>query len=144
MHIKQLAECAGVNIQTIRFYEREGLLPRPQRSAAGYRVYEANDVERVGFIKRNQELGFTLAEIKQLVHLHAVVVTFPKPMRRKPKELNAIIAIGAQRLSAIEGKIKSLREMKRQLMMLVAHLQGTSVEGCPAAMKRGSKHSKSG
>lgn len=142
MHIKQLASCAGVNIQTIRFYEREGLLPKPQRTASGYRVYEERDVERVGFIRRNQELGFTLGEIKQLAHLHAVVVTFPKPMRRKPSELKAIIAIGAQRLSTIEVKIKSLREMKRQLMILLGHLQGASVEGCPAAMKHAGKHSK--
>jgi DNA-binding transcriptional MerR regulator len=143
MHIKQLAGCAGVNIQTIRFYEKEGLLPRPQRSASGYRIYEPNDVERVSFIKRNQELGFTLAEIKQLVQLHAVVASTPKPIRRKPKELQAIIALGGQRLRTIEDKIRSLRVIKRQLMVLLSHLQAKSVMGCPAAMKRGSKPSKS-
>jgi DNA-binding transcriptional MerR regulator len=62
MPIGDLARKAAVNIQTIRFYEREGLLPVPSRNRSGYRRYESGDLERVTFIKRNQELGFTLEE----------------------------------------------------------------------------------
>ena len=143
MYIKELAIQAGVNIQTIRFYERESLLPRPPRSRSGYRLYEERDVERVSFIKRNQELGFTLAEIKQLATLHAAVVSVPKPIRRKPQELKAIIALGSQRLETINGKIKSLKVMKKQLMILLGHLQGAKVMGCPAAIEHAAESSKS-
>ena len=90
MLIGELARKATVNIQTIRFYEREGLLPVPSRNNSGYRRYEAGDLERVTFIKRNQELGFTLEEIKQLLDLHRVVAAMTFPMRHKPGELGAI------------------------------------------------------
>lgn len=61
--IGQLAKQAKVNIETIRYYERRGLLPEPQRRASGYREYSTDDVIRLRFIKRAQELGFTLKEI---------------------------------------------------------------------------------
>jgi hypothetical protein len=87
MHIGELAHKATVNIQTIRFYEREGLLPPPARNDSGYRCYDAGDLDRVTFIKRNQELGFTLEEIKQLLDLHRVVAAMTFPLRHKPTEL---------------------------------------------------------
>src|SRR5215469_612783 len=62
MRTGELARKAGVNLQTIRFYEREGLLPEPARNVSGYRSYQTSDLDRVIFIRRNQELGFTLAE----------------------------------------------------------------------------------
>ncbi len=65
----QVAKAGGVNIQTVRFYEREGLLPPPRRSASGYRQYTEEAVRIVTFVKRAQELGFTLREAKQLVRL---------------------------------------------------------------------------
>jgi len=64
MTIGRLAEQAGVNIDTIRYYERNGLLPAPQRRASGYREYALADIERLRFIRRSKALGFTLAEIK--------------------------------------------------------------------------------
>ena len=64
--IGALAQAAGVNLETIRFYERSGLLPAPQRSAAGYRHYQAMDVRRLRFIRRGRELGFSLEEIRSL------------------------------------------------------------------------------
>jgi len=73
MRIGELAHQAAVNIQTIRFYERRRLLPAPPRNSSGYRSYEKSDLDRVTFIKRNQELGFTLEEIKQILELHRVV-----------------------------------------------------------------------
>ena len=84
MLIGELARRASVNIQTIRFYEREGLLPAPSRNNSGYRRYEASDLERVTFIKRNQELGFTLDEIKQLLDLHRVVAANKFPCATNP------------------------------------------------------------
>ena len=67
--IGQVAARAGVNIQTVRYYERRGLLPDPERSKAGYRLYELDVVRRLRFIKRAQELGFTLEEIQELLNL---------------------------------------------------------------------------
>jgi MerR family transcriptional regulator, copper efflux regulator len=67
--IGRLAKQAGVNIDTIRYYERNGLLPPPLRRASGYREYAAADVARLSFIRRSKELGFTLAEIAELLSL---------------------------------------------------------------------------
>jgi len=107
MHIGELAAKATVNIQTIRFYEREGLLPVPSRNNSGYRCYGPSDLERVTFIKRNQELGFTLGEIMQLLDLHRVVAAMPLPLHRKPSELRGIIALGHERLDVINEKIRA-------------------------------------
>jgi DNA-binding transcriptional MerR regulator len=67
MLIGQVAAAAAVNVQTLRYYERVGLLPRPARRASGYRTYTRDTVQRVRFIKRAQELGFTLGEIADLL-----------------------------------------------------------------------------
>ena len=67
MRIGEVAAEAAVNIQTLRYYERVGLLPRPARQSSGYRAYGANAVRQVRFIKRAQELGFSLAEIGDLL-----------------------------------------------------------------------------
>ena len=62
----RLAKQAGVNLETVRFYERRGLLPRPSRSASGYRLFTADAARRIKFIRRAQELGFSLTEIGEL------------------------------------------------------------------------------
>jgi len=133
MHIGELARKAAVNIQTIRFYERQGLLPAPSRNSSGYRCYETIDLERVTFIKRNQELGFTLVEIGQLLALHSVVATVPLPIRCKPAELREIVAVGRERLGNINQKIRTLNAMKRQLTYLVQQLEKATVATCPVS-----------
>ncbi len=133
MHIGELARKAAVNIQTIRFYERQGLLPAPLRNSSGYRSYATSDLERVTFIKRNQELGFTLVEIKQLVDLHQAVAAMPFPLRSKPSELRGIIAIGRERLDAINQKVQTLHTMRRQLASLLRKLESPTVATCPAS-----------
>lgn len=69
MTIGQLAKAAGVGVETIRFYQREGLLVEPPRPSSGYRRYAAEVVERLRFIQRAKALGFTLAEIRELLEL---------------------------------------------------------------------------
>lgn len=133
MHIGELARTAGVNIQTIRFYERQALLPKPARNSSGYRSYEGKDVERVTFIKRNQELGFTLTEIKQLMQLHGSMATLPKPLRRKPDQVRAIISLGRERLSVIDEKVRLLRAMRRELSAVVEYLENMSGTVCPVS-----------
>jgi len=131
MHIGELARSAQVNIQTIRFYEREGLLPRPARTAAGYRSYEAGDLERVIFIKRNQELGFTLAEIQQLFQLHEAMLRLSRPPRHTSHEVQAIITMGHERLRTINQKIRSLHDIRRKLAWVIGHLEKVGVTTCP-------------
>jgi MerR family transcriptional regulator, copper efflux regulator len=133
MHIGELARAGAVNIQTIRFYEREGLLPVPKRNKSGYRCYDTDDIERVTFIKSNQELGFTLGEIKQLIDLHRVVAAMTFPLRHKPTELLGIIAIGRERLEAINQKARTLHAMKRRLASLVQQLEVATLAACPAS-----------
>jgi DNA-binding transcriptional MerR regulator len=133
MRTGELARKAGVNLQTIRFYEREGLLPEPARTVSGYRSYQTSDLDRVIFIRRNQELGFTLAEIKQLIDLHSVLAsTGPRHFRTRPNELQGIIEIGRERLLAIKEKSRLLNTMRRQLEWLLQRLESTSVTACPA------------
>jgi MerR family copper efflux transcriptional regulator len=131
MHIGELARSAQVNVQTIRFYERQGLLPRPARTAAGYRLYEARDLERVIFIQRNQELGFTLAEIQQLFELHDAMLATSRRTRRNSDEVQAIIAMGRERLQTINRKIQTLHDMRRNLATVVKHLESANVPTCP-------------
>ena len=142
MHIGELARSANVNVQTIRFYERQSLLPRPLRSAAGYRVYDARDLERVLFIKRNQELGFTLAEINELLNIHTTFAKIRRPLRRNTKEVQAIIAMGHHRLKTINQKIRLLHDMRRNLTDVVQHLESASIASCPVAEPRRQSGSK--
>lgn len=133
MHIGELARSAQVNVQTIRFYERQGLLPRPARTAAGYRLYDAQDLERVIFIKRNQELGFTLAEIQPLFEIHERMMGLSRSPRRKSNEIQSILAMGRERLQAINAKIRTLHDMRRNLLAVVNHLESAAVATCPVA-----------
>ncbi len=135
MRIGELARAAGVNIQTIRFYEREGLLRAPARTPSGYRSYGQRDLDRIMFIRRNHDIGFTLAEIQLLLHLHAALEAMPRPLRRKPAEVMEIIALGQQRLDQVKEKIRILRTMKKQLEFLVNHLQDSVPTTCPVSVQ---------
>src|SRR5215210_5769657 len=97
----QLAKRGGINLQSVRFYEQQGLLPRPPRTRAGYRVFPDDAVRRVRFIKRAQELGFTLKQIKELLALRAGSRSTCGEVRRRAE---------AKRLD-IQSKIRDLRRM---------------------------------
>lgn len=92
-------------MQTLRYYERRGLLPEPQRRASGYRAYPAEAARRLRFIKRAQELGFTLREIQQLLRLHDAPDAGCAEVRATARE----------KLADIERKLMSLRAMRRVL-----------------------------
>src|SRR5215212_6625308 len=104
-----LAARAGVNLQSIRFYERMALLPKPPRTASGYRIFTPDSVRRVRFIKRAQELGFTLKEIKELLALRPDPVTSCADVRRRAQ----------QKREDIERKIHDLRKLTKALTRLV-------------------------
>jgi MerR family copper efflux transcriptional regulator len=136
MRIGQLARAAGVSVQTIRFYERRGLLRSPQRTASGYRIYAASDLESLRFIKWCQPMGFTLKELSELLQLHTAVSSRTTAERmRGPKELASIVRIGEQKLASIEEKTRLLRKMQRQLRAMIVKLQSTQPATCPAVRR---------
>jgi len=106
--IGRLAKQAGVNLETVRFYERRGLLPTPPRSASGYRLFPAETARRLKFIRRAQELGFSLAEITELLSLRV--------SRRTTSA--AIRARAEAKIADIEAKMRSLESMKKTLRKL--------------------------
>jgi len=122
LKIGKLAEQSKVNLQTIRYYEREGLLPTPPRLASGYRVFPADSVRRVRFIKRAQELGFSLKEIKDLLSI-----------RVDPRsDCSDVQRLAKAKLADIEQKIRTLQAMKKVLSNLATACpgRGPSTE-CP-------------
>ncbi|MCE3236913.1 MAG: merR1 [Vampirovibrio sp.] len=117
-----LAKRANVNPETLRYYEREGLLPEPERSETGYRLYADEDVKRVRFIKRAQELGFSLKEIKELLALKLDASQSASQVKK----------LAELKIQDIEAKIQSLRAMKSILSELTEACSGKgSVDHCP-------------
>ena len=114
MKIGEVADRGGVNLQTIRYYEREGLLPQPPRLPSGYRVYTEPTVRRVRFIKRAQELGFTLAEIRELLSLRIDHV----------RDRSDVRALAKAKVADIDDKIRTLSAMKEALVRLTGHCRG--------------------
>src|SRR5262245_36438332 len=109
MWIGETAKEAGVNVQTLRYYERRGLMPRPARRGSGYREYSAETVRVVRFIKRAQELGFSLDEIAELVRLRGV----------KRAERQRVRAIGERKIADIDRRMARLQSMRHALDHLV-------------------------
>lgn len=117
-----LAKAAGIGVETVRFYERRGLIPEPARTAAGYRQYAPGVIERVRFIRRAQGLGFTLAEIAELLDLRVDEVA----------ACGAVEAQAREKLDQVAGKIDELRRMEAALDRLVARCEAREPTGeCP-------------
>jgi Hg(II)-responsive transcriptional regulator len=122
MRIGDVAARAGVNTQTLRYYERRGILGEPKRSSAGYREYPIDTVRLIRFIKRAQELGFTLAEIEELITLRQ---TTPK-RRAKVREL------AAAKMRDIDEKLARLQAMRSALYTLTVDCAcGAEALTCP-------------
>jgi MerR family copper efflux transcriptional regulator len=109
MTIGRLAKAAGVNVDTIRYYERHGLLPQAARRESGYREYEADDVARLSFIRRAKDLGFSLTDIGELLSLSQDRRSDMRGVRRKAEE----------RLADVERKIAELKRVERGLKTLI-------------------------
>lgn len=118
----ELAKRAGVNVETLRFYERNGLLPRPPQRSSGYREYPIESVGLIRFIKRAQELGFSLAEIRELLAL-----------RVRPGVTCAEVRDAAeQKVMEVRRKIADLRAVERALERLTVSCTGRGpLSECP-------------
>jgi MerR family transcriptional regulator, copper efflux regulator len=120
--IGQVAKRAGVGVETIRYYEREGLLEEPARRDSGYRQYGHGVIGRLRFIKSAQGLGFTLKEIKDLLRLHADPDAKRADVKRRAEE----------KVVAVEAKIADLQRIRHALCDLVAACDGDGpLDGCP-------------
>lgn len=118
----KLAKAAAVNIETLRYYEKRGLLPEPPRKESGYRVYPESAVERLLFIKGSQALGFTLEEIRELLTLRVDKHATRTDVRQRAYE----------KVQDIEQKIAALQAMRHALNELIkqCHGDGPTAE-CP-------------
>lgn len=120
--IGQVAKAANVHVETLRYYERRGLVPKPPRSASLYRRYPEDTVRRVEFVKHAQELGFALREIRELLSLRAA----PRARCADVK------ARAASKITEIDAKLRALKSMRRALARLVSQCEGKlPVSACP-------------
>lgn len=134
MTISQLAERAGLNLQTIRYYESLDLIPEPERSESGYRLYDESYLEHIKFVKNAQDLSFSLEEIKKLVNLK-----FSKSSLGDDVKL-----IISSKVSELENKIQSLEQMKSYMEGLLNSCSGEMpTSDCPIikSLEQGQSHS---
>lgn len=116
----ELARQGGINLESVRFYEKQGLLPKPPRTGLGYRVFQPESVRRVRFIKRAQELGFSLREIKELLAL------------RSDSSCADVRERADAKMNDIEQKIRDLQRMKKSLSRLLGKCPGRGPSSaCP-------------
>ena len=119
--IGQVAERSGVGVETVRFYEREGLIPKPDRSSSGYRQFDDKTIDRLQFIRRAKELGFTLTEIKELLSLRLDATTSCADIKSRTEA----------KITDIDEKIRTLKRMKRALKKLTSECSGRgSISEC--------------
>lgn len=124
--IGQAAKNASVNIQTLRYYERIGLLKPITRQTSGYRVYDLECIQRITFIKRAQDLGFSLDEIRDLLALRVSSVRSREKVRTKTRE----------KIKNIQEKIVYLRKLESTLKELLAECEhGKESSPCPILEK---------
>ena len=120
--VGQLAKKANVNIETIRYYERRGLLPEPLRNKSGHRQYSIKDLKRTKFIKRTQSLGFSLNEISDLLSLKMEPGKTCADVKQRVKS----------KLKDIEEKMKTLQRMRAVLLELETNCPGKGpLNECP-------------
>jgi MerR family transcriptional regulator, mercuric resistance operon regulatory protein len=119
--IGELSKRSGVNIETIRYYERIKMLPAPPRTASGRRIYAVPDLRLLAFIRRSRELGFSLDEIRALLRLGA-------PGKASCSEVKAI---AARHLHDIRAKISDLAKLERLLAKTISRCSGNKVPDCP-------------
>ena len=119
MQIGQVASRAGVNVETLRYYERRGLLPQPERRPSGYRAYAEDSVKLVRFIKRAQGLGFTLADIADLLRLG------------EGGSCREVRSLATAKIADMDRRIRTLQAMRASLVALVKTCNRGSKRECP-------------
>ncbi|MBO0836584.1 MAG: MerR family DNA-binding protein [Actinobacteria bacterium] len=122
MRTSQVADRAEVNVETLRYYERRGLLPEPPRRESGYRIYGEDAVRIVRFVKRAQELGFSLDEVESLLELS----------NGGPESCDAVQELASRRIAELDHRIADLAAMRGSLTRLLATCSQPRAErDCP-------------
>jgi MerR family copper efflux transcriptional regulator len=120
--IGEIARQAEVGVDTVRYYERNRLLPQPARRLSGFREYKADDVRRLRFIRRAKDLGFSLADIRELLTLSA----------DRQRGVRGLKARAEARLDEVDRRIRELQRMRRGLKRLVDACPGHgALDQCP-------------
>lgn len=119
--IGDISRRTGVNIETIRYYERIEVMPKPKRSEGGQRLYDESQLNRLGFIKRSRELGFSLREICDLLTL----------MDSGAMTCGEVHALTVEHLSDVKSKIADLRKLERVLKSLAERCSQGDASDCP-------------
>ena len=120
--IGRIARRAGVGVETVRFYERQGLIAPPPRSDSGYRLYPEKTIQRLAFIRRAKELGFSLQEIKELLALQNDPLATCTDIQQRAE----------RKLTDISRRISDLEKMRTALQILVSGCSSnTSATNCP-------------
>ncbi len=117
----ELAELSGCHIETVRFYEQQGLLPAPPRTAGGHRDYAPEHLKRLRFIRRSRELGFTLGEVRGLLGL----------VDRADWTCAQVRAMTLDHLADVRSKIADLEKLAQTLEDMAAQCDGGAVPACP-------------
>jgi len=116
-----LSSRSGVNVETIRYYERIGLLAKPLRTSGGYRLYRAADIERLAFIRRTRDLGFSLDDVRRLLDL----------ADGKSRSCRRVRDIAATHLADVRSKLGDLHRMEWVLAGLVSACADGTLPACP-------------
>ena len=121
LSIGKLSKQSGVNIETIRYYEKIGVMPAPGRNAGGFRIYEPDHLKRLSFVRRSRQLGFSLDEIRNLLRL----------VDGHGHTCAEVHALMLSHLAEIRRKIRDLRRLQRAMAEMAAQCSGESVPECP-------------
>ncbi len=119
--IGELSRLTQVNIETIRYYEKIGIMPNPPRNSSGYRIYSIPHLERLSFVRRSRELGFSQPEVRKLLTL----VDEHKYTCAEVREVTA------RHLLTVRNKIKDLRKLEKALANMVSECDGGDIPDCP-------------
>jgi Cu(I)-responsive transcriptional regulator len=118
--IGKIAGATGTKVETVRYYERIGLLPLPRRTRGNYRSYDADHLNRLAFIRRSRDLGFTIEQIKELLDL----------ADQNERSCSAVDAIARQHLGEVERKIADLERLAQELRQLSEQCRGGTIAEC--------------
>jgi MerR family mercuric resistance operon transcriptional regulator len=122
LKIGQVAKESGVGVETVRFYESEGLIALPKRSASGYRQYSASTIEQIQFIQHAKKLGFSLKEVSEMIKLRSA------PNAR----CDRVKTTASAKIADIQEKIDALEQMKTALQPLVDQCKSSDpISDCP-------------
>lgn len=120
LNIGTLSKATGTTVETIRWYERVGLLPAPARTPGNYRAYGVAHLERLSFIRRARDVGFSLDEIRELLRLSD----------DRDRSCEAVDEVARQHLEAVERKIADLEALRRELQDVIGHCRHGTIAEC--------------